>query len=42
MSDLQARIDYYESLLEYLENNVPCLDVLIDLFDEQYVEAYHE
>ena len=29
-------IRYYEELLDFLDDMVPCLDVLIAQFDEQY------
>lgn len=30
----QDLIDYYEELLDYLDDNIPCLDTLIELFNE--------
>lgn len=32
--DLVDKLDYYERLLDYLDDMVPCLDVLIAQFDE--------
>lgn len=32
--DLVDKLDYYERLLDYLDDMVPCLDELIAQFDE--------
>ena len=32
--DLVDKLDYYERLLDYLQDMVPCLDELIKQFDE--------
>ena len=31
---LQSKIDYYEGLIDYLYDHVPCMDELIALYDE--------
>ena len=36
--DLELLVEYYEALLGFLEDHVPCLDVLIESFDEKYGE----
>jgi hypothetical protein len=35
MTDKQ-KIEYYEALLGYLDDMVPCLDDLISLFEEEW------
>ena len=35
MSMLQEELDYLYNLLDYLHDNVPCLDSLIDQFNGQ-------
>ena len=35
---LEFKVDYYERLLDYLDDMVPCLDELISQFDEDEVE----
>lgn len=32
----QEKLEYYEALLDYLDDMVPCLDSLIEQFDERY------
>jgi len=32
--DLVDKFDYYERLLEFLDDMIPCLDELIQQFDE--------
>lgn len=32
--DLVDKLDYYERLLNYLDDMIPCLDVLIAQFDK--------
>lgn len=32
--DLVDKIDYYERLLDYLDDMIPCLDELIQQFNE--------
>ena len=39
MSMMQEELDYLHSLLDYLDDNVPCFDVLIDQFNEQIEEG---
>lgn len=42
MSMMQEELDYLYSLLDYLDDNIPCLDVLIDQFNEQLEEGENE
>ena len=38
MQDVATRgdlIDYYEGLLDYLYDHVPCLDELIEMYNEE-------
>ena len=39
ISMMQEELDYLYSLLDYLHDNVPCLDVLIEQFNEQIEEG---
>lgn len=39
MQMLQEELDYLYNLLDYLHDNVPCLDSLIDQFNEQIEEG---
>jgi len=39
MSMMQEELDYLYSLLDYLDDNVPCLDVLTEQFNEQLEEG---
>lgn len=32
---LQAKIDYYEGLIDFLDDRVPCLGELISMYDEE-------
>jgi len=32
----EERLEYYEALLSFLDDNLPCLDVLIEQFEEEY------
>lgn len=34
MSD-EEKVAYYEELLDFLDDHIPCLDELISLFDDQ-------
>jgi len=34
LEEVQVRLRYYEDLLGYLDDHVPCLDDLITMFDE--------
>ena len=36
MQLLEDRLEYYETLLGFLDENLPCLDVLLEQFEEQY------
>ena len=36
--DLEALVEYYEDLIGFLEDHVPCLDDLIESFDERHGE----
>lgn len=36
--DLELLVEYYEALLDYLDDVVPCLSELIGNFDESYGE----
>lgn len=36
--DLEALVEFYEDLIGFLEDHVPCLDDLITLFNESYGE----
>jgi len=31
----QDKIDYYEELLDFLDDHVPCLDELVCMFEEE-------
>lgn len=42
MSMMQEELDYLYSLLDYLDDCIPCLDVLIDQFNEQLEEGENE
>lgn len=42
MSMMQEELDYLYSLLDYLDDYIPCLDVLIDQFNEQLEEGENE
>lgn len=42
MSMMQEELDYLYSLLDYLDDNIPCLDVLIEQFNEQIEEGENE
>lgn len=42
MQMLQEELDYLYSLLDYLDDNIPCLDVLIEQFNEQIEEGENE
>ena len=34
LDQMQSKIDYYEALLDYLDDMVPCLGELIEQFKE--------
>lgn len=37
MEKAQKIIEYYEGLLDFLDDHVSCLDELIGLYEEEYV-----
>lgn len=36
IQQLDEAVDYYSSLLDFLDDNIPNLDVLIEQFEEEY------
>lgn len=36
--EMEPQVKYYEELLDFLDDMVPCLDDLIIIFDEEYEE----
>ena len=42
MQMMQEDLDYLYNLLDYLDDNIPCLDVLIEQFNEQIEEGENE
>lgn len=31
-------LDYYEALFEFLSDNVPCFEDMVEMFNEQYTQ----
>ena len=38
LATLQSKVEWYEGLIDFLDDNVPCLDELIKLYEESLEE----